>query len=88
MKDLIKSAVRGNGTPIKFERGDILLHKKGNYYIVLMFGKHSETEEVTVAYQSLVTKAVFFRPLAMFTPDRFTVAIIASDLKEVMEDES
>lgn len=87
MKDFIKSAVQGSGRPIGLEVGDIVLHKKGNYYRVLMFGKHSETDELMVAYQSLVTKGVFFRPYAMFTPDRFTVAIKGVDLKEVMTDE-
>lgn len=66
--------------PIDIHIGDILLHKKGNYYRALMYCRNSESEETMVVYESIVTKAVWVRPLSMFTSDRFTVAIKAVDL--------
>ena len=43
-------------------------HYKGNFYQVLHLAKHSETEEDMVVYQpEYGEKAIWVRPLAMFT---------------------
>jgi hypothetical protein len=69
--------------PIYFFNGDILLHKKGNYYKVIeASAKHSETLEEVVVYQSLRTKEIWVRPREMFTKDRFEVAIRVEWLNE------
>jgi hypothetical protein len=61
--------------------GDILLHKKGNYYKVLeSHAKDSETLETVVIYQSVTSKEVWVRPWIMFTDDRFKIAIKGEDL--------
>lgn len=69
------------GTAIKPQVNDILLHKKGDYYKVLMYGKHSETGETMIVYESIETKGIHIRPLSMFTNDRFTIAIRGVDLQ-------
>lgn len=61
--------------------GDILLHKKGGYYRVLMYGMHTENQEKVIVYESLETKSVWVRPLTMFKEDRFTVVITAEQLQ-------
>lgn len=50
--------------------GGIYKHFKGNDYIVLAVGKHSETLEDMVVYQELNgEKKVWIRPLSMFTEE-------------------
>lgn len=67
------------------ENGDILRHKKGNYYRVLeAHTKHSETSELMVVYQSIVTKEIWVRPRSMFTSDRFKIAIEAEDISKIL----
>jgi hypothetical protein len=64
------------GNHIYPKNGDILIHKKGNYYKVLeSIAKDSETLERVVVYQSVTSKEVWVRPWIMFTDDRFKVAI-------------
>jgi NTP pyrophosphatase (non-canonical NTP hydrolase) len=46
--------------------GDELEHFKGNKYVVWGEGKHSETGEDLVAYQSLTDGKLWFRPPHMF----------------------
>ena len=67
---------------IEFEVGDILKHRKGGYYRVLTFARHTEQPETLIVYVDISSKNVWARPLSMFTDDRFTVAVTAKDLKE------
>lgn len=41
-------------------------HYKGNYYIFIGEGKHSETEEEFVIYQSVKGNSLWIRPKSMF----------------------
>lgn len=47
--------------------GDVFLHFKGKYYVVLMLAHHSETGETLVIYRAMYgTRRVCARPVEMF----------------------
>ena len=50
----------------KIEIGKIYRHYKGNRYKVLGIGKHSETLEEMVVYQSLKNGEIWVRPAKMW----------------------
>jgi hypothetical protein len=51
------------------ERGSVVQHYKGDKYMVLDIGTHSETGDIMVSYQSLKDNQVWFRPIHMFYED-------------------
>lgn len=53
----------------KIEVGKIYKHYKGNIYKVIALGKHSETCEDMVIYQSIDKGDVWCRPLNMWFED-------------------
>jgi hypothetical protein len=50
----------------KIEIGKIYKHYKGNLYTVIALGKHSETLEDMVIYQSIDKKHTWVRPMSMW----------------------
>ena len=46
--------------------GKTYKHYKGNLYKIIALGKHSETAEDVIIYQSLKTDDVWVRPAAMW----------------------
>lgn len=58
-----------NLQPIQLENyfGTIFRHFKGDLYLLLFLGKHTETEETLVAYKELYGECkIHFRPIEMF----------------------
>ena len=51
--------------PIKIEPG-VYRHFRGTEYRVFGVGKHSETDEQMVVYQSFTTQQIWVRPAKMF----------------------
>ena len=58
--------LRYNKTMQNIEIGKIYCHYKGNRYKVLGVGKHSETLEEMVVYQSLKNGEIWVRPAKMW----------------------
>lgn len=61
-----------------FKPYDVVQHKKGNYYIVIGYGAHTETQEPFVVYKSLKSNEhnrgdFYLRPKSMFEDGRFTL---------------
>lgn len=50
----------------KIEIGKVYEHYKGNSYKVIAIGKHSETTDEMVVYQSIKDGQVWVRPLSMW----------------------
>lgn len=51
----------------RINEGDVVIHFKGNKYLILAFAKHTETNKDVVIYQSLTgDKQVWARPYNMF----------------------
>lgn len=50
----------------KIEIGKTYKHYKGNLYKIIALGKHSETTEDMVVYQSLLSGEVWIRPKSMW----------------------
>lgn len=50
----------------KIKINGVYRHFKGNYYIVLDIGVHSETEEECVIYRSLSDGKIWIRPIDIF----------------------
>lgn len=50
----------------KIEIGKIYKHYKGNLYKIINFGKHSETLEKMIIYQSVKTGEIWIRPYNMW----------------------
>jgi len=46
--------------------GKIYRHYKGNLYKIIAFGKHSETVEDMIVYQSVKTGDIWVRPREMW----------------------
>lgn len=46
--------------------GNIYKHFKGNVYKIIAIGKHSETEEEMVVYQSTEKGDIWVRPISMW----------------------
>jgi hypothetical protein len=61
--------------------GDIILDKKGNYYRVVMYCRHTERPETLIIFESLVAKKTHAIPNTSLTTDKFMVAIRAEDLE-------
>lgn len=52
------------------EKGKIFRHFKGDYYLVIDFVKHSETNETLVLYKALYGDCgLFVRPYEMFVEE-------------------
>lgn len=51
---------------MKPEEGETWVHCKGDEYIIVCIGEHTETKEELVAYESKRTGKVWIRPLSMF----------------------
>lgn len=84
LKSDLKKAILGDNdeTLNHLHKGDILTHKKGNYYIVLEPKvKNTETGENMIVYKNIITGEVWVRPCKMFTSDRFTVIFNKSDIE-------
>lgn len=57
---------------LELEPGDVLVHKKGSIYRVLLVGvTHSETMAPEIVYQNTSDNRKWSRPEWMFTTDRF-----------------
>ncbi len=70
-----------------FKPYDVVKHKKGNYYIVIGYGMHSETKEYFVVYKSLSNNQgnkgdFYIRPKVMFEDGRFTL-VKEGEMKDV-----
>lgn len=50
----------------QFKAGNIYRHFKGNEYVIQGIFKHTETEELYVAYVDRETRVGYIRPLEMF----------------------
>ena len=46
--------------------GKTYKHYKGNIYKIIAIGKHSETEEEMIVYQSTKTNDIWIRPVKMW----------------------
>jgi hypothetical protein len=58
--------------PLDLKEGDVLVHKKGGIYRVLLTGvTHSETLGTEIVYQNTSDNSRWSRPEWMFTDDRF-----------------
>ena len=54
----------------KFRLGSVYKHFKGNYYILMDIGVHSETSELMVIYKAVKNPGMtWIRPLEMFDSD-------------------
>lgn len=86
LKSDLRKAILGDNEDTKtnhLHKGDVLLHKKGNYYIILeMNVMHSETDEKMVVYRNIETGDIWVRPLKTFTKDRFMVIFNKSDIEQ------
>ncbi len=56
-------------THAEIKPGQVYQHYKGNYYKIIVLGKHSETGEELVAYQRQEDGHVYFRPIELFFQD-------------------
>lgn len=55
---------------ITSEKGKIFRHFKGDYYLLMDFVKHSETQETMVLYKALYGECgLFVRPYDMFVEE-------------------
>ncbi len=50
----------------KLKPGQLWRHYKGKHYRIIVLGKHSETDELLVAYKREEDGHVFFRPIELF----------------------